>query len=63
MHTTLVYVYVKPEFVDAFITATEKNHRASIEEPGNRRFDLIQEAAEPNKFILYEAYTTAAAAA
>lgn len=63
MHTTIVHVYVKPESVDDFIAASEKNHLASIQEPENRRFDVLQDAADPTKFVLYEAYATAAGAA
>jgi autoinducer 2-degrading protein len=56
MHLTLVHVYVKDESLDAFIDATEKNHRASIQEPGNLRFDILQDPANLTHFILYEAY-------
>ena len=63
MHATLVHVRVKPESVDAFITACHANHLASIQEPGNRRFDILQDPLEPTRFILYEAYATPDAAA
>jgi autoinducer 2-degrading protein len=56
MHVTLVHVHVKPEHIDAFIAATRHNHEASIREPGNRRFDILQSADDPERFILYEAY-------
>ena len=59
MHITLVHVRVKPEAIDAFIAATHANHEASIREPGNRRFDVLQSPDDPARFILYEAYTTA----
>lgn len=59
MHVTLVHVRVKPEAVDAFIAATRANHEASIQEPGNRRFDVLQAPDDPARFILYEAYATA----
>lgn len=59
MHVTLVHVYVKPEYIQAFIEATQANHSASIQEAGNRRFDVLQDANNPSKFILYEAYATA----
>lgn len=59
MHVTLVHVRVKPEAVDAFIAATRANHEASIQEPGNRRFDVLQAPDNPARFILYEAYATA----
>ena len=63
MHVTLVHVRVKPEVVDAFIAATRANHVASIAEPGNRRFDVLQSPDDPTRFILYEAYLSAADAA
>jgi autoinducer 2-degrading protein len=63
MQVTLVHVHVKPEHVADFIEATRKNHEASILEPGNRRFDVLQSPTEPGHFLLYEAYTSADAAA
>jgi len=63
MHVTLVHVHVKPEYVADFITATRRNHEASVQEPGNRRFDVLQAPDDPGKFLLYEAYATPAAAA
>ncbi|WP_150050144.1 MULTISPECIES: antibiotic biosynthesis monooxygenase [Methylomonas] len=63
MHVTLVHVHVKPEHLDAFITATRDNHLASICEAGNRRFDVLQAADDPTRFVLYEAYLTAQDAA
>ena len=63
MHVTLVQVQVKPDHIDDFIAATRLNHEASIQEPGNRRFDILQSPANPGHFILYEAYASAEAAA
>lgn len=59
MHITLVHVRVKPEAIDAFIAATRANHEASIQEAGNRRFDVLQSPDDPARFILYEAYASA----
>jgi autoinducer 2-degrading protein len=56
MYVTIVHVSVGDEYVDEFIAASLINHKASIREPGNRRFDVLQQAAEPTKFVLYEAY-------
>lgn len=56
MIATLVHVYVKPENIDAFIAATEENHHGSVNEPGNLRFDILQDANDAGKFVLYEAY-------
>ncbi|MFN3593713.1 MAG: antibiotic biosynthesis monooxygenase [Thiobacillaceae bacterium] len=63
MHVTLVHVHVRPEAVDAFIAATRANHEASVQEPGNRRFDVLQSPEDPTRFLLYEAYASAEAAA
>jgi autoinducer 2-degrading protein len=60
---TLVHVRVLPDRVDAFIAATRANHLASIREAGNLRFDVLQDPDDPTRFILYEAYADAAAAA
>ena len=63
MNVTLVHVHVKPECLGAFIVATQANHAASIQEPGNRRFDILQDPADSGHFILYEAYASAEDAA
>jgi autoinducer 2-degrading protein len=59
MHVTLVHVQVKPERVDDFIAAIKANHEGSVAEPGNRRFDVLQDPSDTTKFILYEAYASA----
>jgi autoinducer 2-degrading protein len=58
MHVTLVHVHVKAEAVAAFIEACRLNHEASVREPGNRRFDVLQDPADPCRFLLYEAYAS-----
>lgn len=63
MHVTLVHVHVKPEAIDAFVAACRENHEHSVREPGNRRFDVLQDPADPTRFILYEAYAGAVDAA
>jgi autoinducer 2-degrading protein len=59
MQVTLVHVHVKPEHIDAFIRATRANHEGSVAEPGNRRFDVLQNPEDPARFMLYEAYVSA----
>lgn len=63
MIVTCVYVHVKPESIAGFIQATKENHFESVKEPGNLRFDLVQQADDPEKFMIYEAYESEAAAA
>jgi len=59
MHVTLVHIHVKPEAVTDFIAACRENHEHSVQEPGNRRFDVLQDPADPTRFVLYEAYASA----
>jgi autoinducer 2-degrading protein len=59
MYVTLVHANVKPEHVEDFVAASRVNHEASVHEPGNLRFDILQLAEDPTRFILYEAYESA----
>ena len=58
-----VHVHVKPEFIDAFRDASAENARASVKEPGIARFDVIQQADDPSRFLLVEIYRSSEAAA
>lgn len=58
-----VHVHVLPDQVEAFIAATLANARASIQEPGIARFDVVQQADDPTRFVLVEVYRTAEAPA
>ncbi|HMP77498.1 MAG TPA: putative quinol monooxygenase [Kiritimatiellia bacterium] len=58
-----VHVHVKPESVDAFKAAVMANARASRQEPGVIRFDVLQQADDPARFILIEEYRSADAVA
>lgn len=62
MIVTIVHVWVKPENVSDFIAATRQNHEHSVKETGNLRFDILQDATDPAKFVLYEAYLSEGAA-
>jgi autoinducer 2-degrading protein len=63
MNVTIVTVKVKPDKIEAFIEATIRNHRASVKEPGNLRFDFLQSKKNKTCFVLYEAYESEEAAA
>jgi quinol monooxygenase YgiN len=63
MQIVLVHVHVKPEFVEAFKQASLENASNSLQEPGIARFDVLQQADDPTRFILVEAYRTAEAPA
>jgi len=53
-----VHVHVKPEWIEPFRQASVENARASIKEPGIARFDVLQQADDPSRFVLVEAYRT-----
>ena len=63
MQIALVHVHVKSDSVEAFIEATIANASNSVMEPGVARFDVIQQADDPTKFILVEVYKSAEASA
>lgn len=63
MLVVLVYVHVKPECVDAFHQASVANARNSIQEPGIARFDVVQQADDPTRYVLIEAYRSVEATA
>ena len=56
MHIIMVYVQVKAEFVEAFKEITQENARNSVQEAGIARFDVIQQADDPTRFVLVEVY-------
>ena len=58
MYVVVVNVSLKPEAVDAFIAATADNHRNTRKEPENLRFDVLRRTDDPNRFVLYEVYSS-----
>jgi (4S)-4-hydroxy-5-phosphonooxypentane-2,3-dione isomerase len=58
-----VHVHVKPESVADFRQATLENARASVQEPGIARFDVVQQQDDATRFVLVEVYHTMEAAA
>jgi quinol monooxygenase YgiN len=63
MLVVLVHVHVRPEYIEAFRSASLANARESVREPGVARFDVVQQTDDPTRFVLVEAYRTAAAPA
>jgi len=51
-----VHVTVKPDCIDAFRKASMENARASVQEPGIARFDVLQRHDDPARFLLTEVY-------
>ena len=63
MIVTCVHIHVNPDVINSFVDVTTANHNESIKEPGNLRFDLVQQSDDPCRFMLYEAYESEEAAA
>jgi (4S)-4-hydroxy-5-phosphonooxypentane-2,3-dione isomerase len=61
MNIVFVYVHVKPESIHAFKEITLENARNSVLEPGIARFDILQQADDPTRFVLVEVYRDAEA--
>ncbi len=56
MYIVCVHVHVKPEHRAAFIEATLDNAKNTVQEPGNVRFDVLQQNDDADRFVLYEIY-------
>jgi (4S)-4-hydroxy-5-phosphonooxypentane-2,3-dione isomerase len=63
MLIVVVNVHVLESGVEAFVAATLENARASLREPGIARFDVVQQADDPTRFLLIEVYRSAEAPA
>ena len=58
----VVHVHVTPGDVEAFLAESRRNAQASLEEPGVRRFDVLQDESDPAHVVLNEVYVDQAAA-
>lgn len=58
-----IQVHVKPESIEAFREASLENARNSVLEPGIARFDIVQHADDPSRFVFVEVYRNAEASA
>ena len=58
-----VHVHVKPDDVEAFLAETRRNAAASLQEPGVRRFDVLQDEGDEAHVLLTEVYVDQSAAA
>ncbi len=62
MYVAIVYIHVKSEHREAFAQASLENARNTVQEPGSLRFDVLQQAEDPDRFVLYEVYRDEAGA-
>jgi len=57
MFVMLVKLEIKPALLDEFTVAILKNAALSIDrDPGCLRFDVLQQADDPTRWVLYEVY-------
>lgn len=56
MIVTCVHVHVVPERVADFKEAIKLNYLATAGEPGNIRFDVLHQADDPCRFMIYEVF-------
>ena len=58
----VVSLRVKPEQRERFLAGIKENAGSSVrDEPGCLRFDVLEDQADPNHFLLYEIYRDDAA--
>src|ERR687884_737890 len=57
-----VHVHVTPDDLAAFLDESRRNAAASLQEPGVRRFDVLQDEGDPAHVVLNEVYVDQAAA-
>ena len=57
MFVVIVSIQVKPDRVNDFRESILDNARNTRLEPGNVRFDVLQDTTDPTRWTLYEAYT------
>jgi autoinducer 2-degrading protein len=51
-----VDIQVKQDCIEAFKAASLANARASVQEAGIARFDVLQSQDDPSRFVLVEVY-------
>jgi autoinducer 2-degrading protein len=58
MFIVQVYIHVQPDKIETFKAVTLENAQNSLKEPGVARFDILQQADDPTRFVLVEVYRT-----
>lgn len=56
MHIVVVSIHLKPGNTERFAALTRENIRETLQESGVVRFDLLQQADDPSRFVLFEVY-------
>lgn len=61
MFVQIVRINVKPDRVQDFLDAFRLNYEGTIKEPGNVRFDVLQDPDDETRFTIYEVFKSAEA--
>src|SRR5947209_13571156 len=62
MYALLIQLDIEPAHRDAYVAAISGHaRRATDNEPGTVRFDVIRDEGDPNRVFIYEVYTNRAA--
>ena len=56
MNVTLVEINIRPERGAEVLDVFRANHEGALKEPGNLRFDVLQDPEVKTRFFIYEAY-------
>ncbi len=57
----LVTIHIKDGHDAEFLEAFRINYEGTRQEPGNIRFDVLRDQANPNTFVIYEVFASAEA--
>ena len=58
MLVVYVHVRVRPEDLEAFLAETRRNAAASLQEPGIRRFDVLNDQGDAGHVVLTRCMST-----
>jgi autoinducer 2-degrading protein len=61
MFVQLVHIRIKPGCMAQFLDVFRGNYEGTRAEPGNYRFDVLQDPADENHFVIYEMFEDEAA--
>ncbi len=61
MFVQLVHIRVRPGRIADFLEVFRVNFDGTRAEPGNHRFDVLQDVEDDHHFVIYEAFDSAAA--
>ncbi|MEU6786161.1 putative quinol monooxygenase [Nonomuraea angiospora] len=61
MFVVIVQLQVRPDRLEPFLDGIRANARATRDEPGCLRFDVVRRDDDPHRFVLYEIYRDEAA--